>query len=447
MRERVVILGAGESGVGSAILAKKQGADVWVSDKGLIKEHYKQELMSHAIDFEEGQHSEDKILNASVIIKSPGIPDKAPMVMRAKENGIAVVAEIEYAAQFTNAILIGITGTNGKTTTATLTYHLLQKAGLDVGLVGNVGNSFARQIAEEDKAFYVIELSSFQLDGMYTVKLDYAVLLNITPDHLDRYDDINDYVASKFRIAQNQGKDDPFIYCADNDLIQEYLKNNTLDSKMIPFTHSSEHYDEGAWVENEEFIVKLNKPNTTFNMSINQLTIAGKHNTYNSMAASIIANSLLIRKESIRESLSDFKNVEHRLEFVARVKGMDFINDSKATNVNAAWYALESMNKSVIWIAGGVDKGNDYELLKPLVKDKVRIIICLGENNLKLHKAFRKDVDMMINATSAKEAVDLAYGLGQNGEAVLLSPACASFDLFENYQDRGNQFKRAVRQL
>ncbi len=447
MNKLIVILGSGESGVGAAILAQKQGFDVWVSDYGQIKENYKRDLLLKGIEFEENIHSESKILRASEIIKSPGISDNAPIVQKAKENGIPVISEIEFAARYTPATLIGITGTNGKTTTSMLTYHILKKAGLNVALAGNVGMSFAKQVAEKEFDYYVLELSSFQLDGMNTVELDYAVLLNITPDHLDRYDTVEDYINSKFRINKNQKSKDRFIYCADDKTITEYLANHSTEAQLIPFTHEDTPLEEGAWVSEGEINIKLNQPKLEFSMQSNQLTIAGRHNTYNSMAAAIIANSLLIRKETIRESLSDFKNVEHRLEHVAKVKGIDFINDSKATNVNAAWYALESMHRPVIWIAGGVDKGNDYEMLKPLVKEKVRIIICLGENNMKLHRAFRKDVDMMINAGSAQEAVDLAYGLGQNGEAVLLSPACASFDLFENYQDRGNQFKRAVRQL
>jgi UDP-N-acetylmuramoylalanine--D-glutamate ligase len=440
-------LGAGESGVGAAILAKKEGFEVFVSDAGTIKAQYKSELQKLAIPFEEGQHSSDQILEAGEIIKSPGIPETTNIVQQALIKNIPVISEIEFAARFSKAILIGITGTNGKTTTANLTYHIMKKAGLNAALCGNVGNSFARQVALEDKAFYVLELSSFQLDGMETVSLDYAVLLNITADHLDRYDSMEQYVQSKFRISKNQKTAQKFIYCADDQEIITYLNKHKLKAHMLPFTISNTELMEGAWLIDQTMNIKLNQPNVHFSMSINQLTIAGRHNTYNSMAAAIIANSLLIRKEVIRESLSDFKNVEHRLEFVARVKGIQFINDSKATNVNAAWYALESVDKPLIWIAGGVDKGNDYEMLKPLVKEKVRIIICLGKNNIKLHQAFRKEVDMMINASSAEEAVDLAYGLGQNGETVLLSPACASFDLFDNYEDRGNKFKRAVRQL
>lgn len=442
----MVILGAGESGVGASRLAKAKGFEVLVSDMGQINPRLKKELEQNQIAFEEGGHTE-ALAEADLVIKSPGIPDQADWVVRYKDSGIPVISEIEFAARYTSACLIGITGTNGKTTTSMLTYHLLKSAGLNVGLAGNVGQSFARQVAEEERDYYVLELSSFQLDGMYDTSLDYAVLLNISPDHLDRYTHLEDYIHSKFRIGQNQDKAQKFIYCMDDTIIQEHLSTYTDRGQMIPFTHRETELEEGAWVSDGTINIKLNKPKVNFTMSINQLTIAGRHNTYNSMAAAIIANSLLIRKEMIRESLSDFKNVEHRLEHVAKVKGINFVNDSKATNVNAAWYALESMNKPLIWIAGGVDKGNDYELLRPLVKDKVRIIICLGEKNMKLHQAFRKDVDMMINASSAQEAVDIAYSLGRNGETVLLSPACASFDLFENYQDRGNQFKRAVRQL
>jgi len=443
----ISILGAGESGVGSAILAQKEGFDVWVSDSGQIKPQYKAELEKYGIAYEEGGHDVEKILSSVKIVKSPGIADTVSILKQAAEQNIQIEGEIEFAASYTNAVLIGITGTNGKTTTTLLTHHLLQKAGLKVGLAGNVGYSFAKQVAEENHEYYVLELSSFQLDGMHTVRLDYAVLLNITPDHLDRYDSFQGYIESKFRINNHQTSAQRFIYCADDEVINNQLKHHTTDAQLIPFTYNGGPLDEGAWVADNQINIKLNKPKTEFNMAVNQLTIAGKHNTYNSMAASIIANSLLIRKESIRESLSDFKNVEHRLEYVAKVKGINFINDSKATNVNAAWYALESVEDPIIWIAGGVDKGNDYESLSPLVKEKVRIIVCLGVNNMKLHQAFRKDVDMMINANSAEEAVQIAYSLGEKGETVLLSPACASFDLFENYQDRGNQFKRAVRGL
>ena len=446
MSNLISILGAGETGVGTAILAQKQGFDVWVSDYGIIKDHFKEELERYNIAYEEGGHDLEKIWSSVKIVKSPGIADTIPLIKQALEKNIPVVGEIEFAAEYTDAVLIGITGTNGKTTTTMLTHHILKRAGLKVGLAGNVGYSFAKQVALEQHDYYVLELSSFQLDGMRTVALDYAVLLNITPDHLDRYDSMQDYINSKFSVSRNQTAEQKFIYCAEDAIIQEQLAQQNINAQAIPFAFEKVG-EEGAWVIDNEIQVTLNKPKIDFNMSVEQLTIAGKHNTYNSMAASIIASSLLIRKEVIRESLSDFKNVEHRLEFVAKVKGMSFINDSKATNVNAAWYALESAQAPLIWIAGGVDKGNDYECLSPLIKSKVRLIICLGKDNMKLHKAFHKHVDMMINASSAKEAVDLAYGLGEKGETVLLSPACASFDLFDNYQDRGNQFKRAVRDL
>ena len=447
MSELISILGAGESGVGSAILAQKQGFDVWVSDYNQIQPKYKAELDKYGIKYEENGHDEMLIKSSSKIIKSPGISDKAPIVVAATSVNIPIVSEIEFAVNYTNASLIGITGTNGKTTTTMLTYSILKSAGLSVGLAGNVGYSFAKQVALENYEYYVLELSSFQLDGMHTVALDYAVLLNISPDHLDRYATYQDYIDAKLRINLNQDANQKFIFCADDDEITNQQKNHATPADLIPFTYDNGPLDQGAWVENNQLNIQLTNPKINFNMSLDQLTIAGRHNTYNSMAASIIANSLLIRKETIRESLLDFKNVEHRLEFVSKVKGISFVNDSKATNVNAAWYALESVEDPIIWIAGGVDKGNDYESLSPLIKEKVRIIVCLGKNNLNLHKAFRKDVDMMINASSAQEAVNIAYGLGEKGETVLLSPACASFDLFENFEDRGNQFKRAVRNL
>ena len=447
MQKLISIIGAGESGVGSAILAKKEGYEVWVSDYGKIKPEYKSQLEAYTIPYEEGKHSEDKILTSEKIIKSPGISPDIALLVKARERNVPIIGEIEFAAAYTDACLIGITGTNGKTTTTLLTYHILKNAGVNVGMAGNVGYSFAKQVASEEFDYYVLELSSFQLDDMWTVSLDYAVLLNISPDHLDRYGSLQKYVDSKFRINQNQNNNQRFIYCADDELISEKLLGYNTKSQLLPFSHQNKELEVGAWVSQDRINIKLNKPKIKFTMSVDQLTIAGKHNTYNSMAAAIIANSLMIRKESIRESLSDFKNVEHRLEYVNKVKGIHFINDSKATNVNAAWYALESVDEPIIWIAGGVDKGNDYASLSPLVKDKVRIIVCLGKDNMKLHQAFRKDVDMMINASSAEEAVQIAYGLGEKGETVLLSPACASFDLFENYQDRGNQFKRSVRSL
>jgi UDP-N-acetylmuramoylalanine--D-glutamate ligase len=441
-----VILGAGESGTGAAILAKKMGHRVWLSDKGMIKDQYLSELNQYEIPFEAGHHDESLILIADQIIKSPGIPDTAPLVLKAKQKGIPVISEIEFAALQTDAKLIGITGTNGKTTTTMLTHHILSKAGLKVGLGGNVGKSFARQVAEEDHDYYVLELSSFQLDGMFKTRIHMAVLLNITPDHLDRYPDMDAYIASKFRITQNQTEEDLFIYCQDDPIVAQYIQNHSFKSQMLPFSIEKE-ISHGAWSDLTKMFITLNPNNNQFIMELNQLTISGKHNTYNSMAAAIIANALLIRKELIRESLSDFRNVEHRLEPVARIKGVDFINDSKATNVNSAWYALESMEPGVIWIAGGVDKGNDYSQLQELVKEKVRLIICLGTDNRRIHDAFSKDVEMIVNTQSASEAVNIAYNLARKGETVLLSPACASFDLFENYEDRGRQFKDAVRSL
>lgn len=446
MRKLITILGAGESGIGAAILAQKMGYEVWLSDSGLIKDTYLSEINAYQIPFEQERHDITKILTSEIVIKSPGIPETIPLVQSIKEAGIKIISEIEFAAEHTKAILIGITGTNGKTTTTMLTYHLLQKAGLKVGLGGNVGQSFAKQVALYEFDYFVLELSSFQLDNMYQTALDYAVLLNITPDHLDRYPSFEDYVASKFRIAQNQNTEQKFIYCLDDQVITDYLQHHPVASQFIPFSLEKE-VEEGAFIKNNNMNVSIKNPKTDFQMSVSELSLRGRHNSYNSMAAAIIANSLLIRKELIRESLSDFKNVEHRLEFVAKVKGIEFINDSKATNVNSAWYALESMSKSVIWIAGGVDKGNDYDALKPLVKEKVRMIITLGKDNSKIHQAFHKDVDMIISAESAEQAVNLALNLGFNGEVALLSPACASFDLFENYQDRGNQFKMAVRSL
>ncbi|MCB9263077.1 MAG: UDP-N-acetylmuramoyl-L-alanine--D-glutamate ligase [Flavobacteriales bacterium] len=446
MTTRTVILGAGESGTGAAILAKHLRHSVFVSDFGKIKDKYTSELNQNNIEFESGTHTEEKILNADVVIVSPGIPPKAPIIQSIISKGIPMISEIEFAAKNTNAILIGITGTNGKTTTTMLTYHLLKKAGLKVGLAGNVGQSMARQVAQNDFTHYVIELSSFQLDLMFETRINYAVLLNITPDHLDRYATYDDYIKSKFRITQNQTEDDRFIYCSDSEDLMNYFSKTNLKAQCIPFSLNTQH-NPGAWADDIAFHINLYQPKISFSMDLNQLTISGKHNTYNSMAASIVANSLLIRNEVIRESLMDFKNVEHRLEYVATVKGVDYINDSKATNVNSAWYALESMKKSVVWIAGGIDKGNDYDLLLPLVKDKVRILICLGKNNIALHQAFSKHVDMVVNTLSAKEAVQMANGLAKRDEVVLLSPACASFDLFESYEDRGRQFKYEVRNL
>jgi UDP-N-acetylmuramoylalanine--D-glutamate ligase len=444
--QRVAVIGAGESGTGAARLAKSRGDSVFVSDYGSIAPAFKKRLSHAGIEFEEGGHTEAQLLEADVWVKSPGISYQLPLIGKAQEQGIQVIDEIEYAAQWTQADLIGITGTNGKTTTATLTHHILKHGGMDVRLAGNVGQSMAAQLEDSEPEAFVLELSSFQLEGMFKTRLKAAALLNITPDHLDRHGTLEEYIRCKYKITQNQEKDDVFVYGADNELVAGHLAQRLGSAQTIPFQWNQPSDSFGAWVNDQEFIVQLHQ-NQHFKMSINQLTISGRHNVYNSMAAAVIANSLNINKSLIRESLSDFRNVEHRLEFVARVKGIEFINDSKATNVNAAWYALESMDKPVIWIAGGVDKGNQYESLSPLVKEKVRFIICLGKDNRKIHEAFGKQVEMIYNTSSAREAVRVAYSLARKGEAVLLSPACASFDLFENYEDRGNQFKKAVKTL
>ncbi|WP_321998046.1 UDP-N-acetylmuramoyl-L-alanine--D-glutamate ligase [Draconibacterium orientale] len=445
MKGLVAILGGGESGVGAAILAQKKGYDVLVSDLGKIKEKYKDVLSNYKIGFEEGQHSEEKILSAELVVKSPGIPETAPLVQQLKEQGTPVISEIEFGGRFSSAKTICITGSNGKTTTTLLTYHILQKAGLNVGLAGNVGKSFAWQVAEENFDVYVIELSSFQLDGMYEFKADVAVLMNITPDHLDRYGyDMQNYTDSKFRILQNQTANDYFVYCADDEVIQKEINKREIKPVQLPFG-LGEAAGPGAGVKDNRIIINFNQ--NQFSMSILDLSLQGKHNTYNSMAAGIASMVLKIRDEQLRESLSDFTGVEHRLERFLKVHGIEFINDSKATNVNSSWYALESVHKPVVWIAGGVDKGNDYTMLQGLVTNKVKAIVCLGKNNAKLHEAFGDCVADIVDASSMEEAVKAAYYLARNGDTVLLSPACASFDLFENYEDRGNQFKKEVRNL
>jgi UDP-N-acetylmuramoylalanine--D-glutamate ligase len=442
---KIAILGAGESGVGSAVLAVKQGFDVLLSDMGTIKEKYKKTLLDYGIKFEENKHDEAWILSANEVIKSPGIPDKAPLIKKLYAQGTPVISEIEFAARYTNATLIGITGTNGKTTTTLLTYHTLVKAGLNVGLAGNIGKSFALQVAENDFDYYVLELSSFQLDGMFKVRLNIAVLLNITPDHLDRYNyELQNYIDSKFRVIQNQTAEDYFIFCADDAMLMPQFEKFKTQAKLLPFS-LNQNFSEGAYIQNENLIINHN--HNIFSMSIHDLALQGKHNQYNSMAAGLSARVLEVRKEIIRESLEDFVNVEHRLEFVAKVHGIEFINDSKATNVNSTWYALESMNNPVVWIVGGQDKGNDYGMLMNLVKDKVKAIVCLGKDNSKIHKAFEGTIALIEEAATAEEAVKKAYRLGKKGDIVLLSPACASFDLFENYEDRGHQFKQAVRSL
>ncbi len=443
--KNIVILGAGESGVGAALLAKFKGYSVFVSDFGPINDAYKTELSKNEIAFEENQHSESKILESDLIIKSPGIPDTAPIVKKGSALRIPIINEIEFAGYFTNAKMICITGSNGKTTTTLWLHHILSEAKLNVGLGGNVGKSLARQVIKDEYEYYVLELSSFQLDGMFSFKADIAILLNITPDHLDRYDyNMQNYTNSKFRICQNLTKSDWFIYNADDPIIMSEISARKIPAKSAPFSIKTTENVTGYICNNNQININL-KPELI--MSIHDLALKGKHNTQNALAAGIAAKVLEIRNESVRESLQDFKNVEHRLEFVAKVNGIEFVNDSKATNVNSTWYALESMEKEVVWIVGGVDKGNDYDSLLPLVQDKVKTIICLGEDNNKIIEAFTGKVDKIVEAKSAFQAVNFGYEFAKKDQTVLLSPACASFDLFDSYEDRGKQFKAAVRAL
>ncbi|MDP4827517.1 MAG: UDP-N-acetylmuramoyl-L-alanine--D-glutamate ligase [Flavobacteriales bacterium] len=449
MAARLTILGGGESGIGAALLGQKNGYDVFVSDMGQITDARKAELTSAGIAFESGQHTEERILASDEIVKSPGIPDKAPLIKKLKEQGTPIISEIEFAGRYTDAKIVAITGSNGKTTTTLLTYHILKNAGLNVGLAGNIGKSFARSVADDKYDIYVLELSSFQLDGMCDFKADIAILLNITPDHLDRYDyHFQNYIESKFRIIQNQTEHDVLITNADDPVIQGELKKHTLRQQYFPVSTSQTLESlggKGAGIYQDQ--LQINTQNELFIMKIQELALQGKHNLFNSMAAGVTSRLFDLRKEMVRDSLMNFENVEHRLEFVAKVHGITFINDSKATNINSTWYALESVDKPVIWIAGGVDKGNDYSELYELVKHKVKAIICLGTDNSKLIEAFTGMVDQIIETDSANEAVRHAYDLGYDGDTVLLSPACASFDLFENYEDRGQQFKAAVRSL
>jgi UDP-N-acetylmuramoylalanine--D-glutamate ligase len=440
----IVVLGAGESGVGAAILAKKQEWNVFVSDTGPIKAEYKNELEKNQIIWEENQHSSDRIFQANLIIKSPGIPESTDLMLALRKSNIKIISEIEFAGYYTKGKSICVTGSNGKTTTTMLTHHILNKAGFDVGLAGNVGKSFAKQVAEGDHEWYVIELSSFQLDDMLDFKADVGILTNITPDHLDRYENqMQKYVDSKFRILNNQSHADWFIFNYDDPIIRQEIKKRTLTMNLAPFS-LKEEIKVGGFAKNKQLTINIKEQ---FTMSIHDLALKGKHNTQNSLAAGIAARIVEIRKSIVRESLEDFENVEHRLEFVAKVNGIEFINDSKATNINSTWYALESMENPVVWVVGGVDKGNDYSELTNLVKDKVKAIICLGVDNKKIIKAFGHLVETVVEASSAMEAVAYAYQLAKKNETVLLSPACASFDLFENYEDRGNQFKQAVRKL
>jgi UDP-N-acetylmuramoylalanine--D-glutamate ligase len=442
---RLVVLGGGESGVGTAILGKKKGYEVFVSDFGKIKEKYKEVLISNGIGWEEEKHTEDLILNADVVMKSPGIPDKVPIVKKLIEKAIPVISEIEFAAPFTKAITIGITGSNGKTTTTMLTYHLLKSAGLNVGLAGNIGKSFALQVAEDQFDSYILELSSFQLDGIVNYKPHIAIITNISPDHLDRYDyKYENYIDSKFRITMNQTEDDYLIYDADDEAITEWFKNNKTKAKLIPFS-LIKTFNEGAFIQNKNMEVIINQDE--FKMETESIALEGKHNMKNAMAATSVAKLMQIRKATIRESLSSFQGVEHRLEKVLKIQNVQYINDSKATNVNATFFALDSMNSPTVWIVGGVDKGNDYNELMSLVREKVKAIVCLGVDNKKIIDAFGNVVDIMVEVSNMNDAVRMAQRLTEKGDTVLLSPACASFDLFENYEDRGNQFKQSVHDL
>ena len=440
----IAILGAGESGVGAAFLAKKQGWDVFVSDAGVIKDSFKKELNDLAVQWEENGHSEERILAVELVIKSPGIPEKAPLIKKLRERGVKIISEIEFGAYYNTAKTICITGSNGKTTTTMLTHHILKKAGIRVGLAGNVGASFAKQVAEETFDWYVLELSSFQLDDMYDFRADIAIITNITPDHLDRYNyEMQNYTNAKFRILQNQTKTDWFIYNADDPIISKEVAQRKIVAQQAAFSLTTPQ-KVGGYINKQQLTINIKDQ---FTMSIHDLALKGKHNSQNSLASGVAARILEIRKEIVRESLEDFVNVEHRLEFVAKVHGIEFINDSKATNVNSTWFALESMENPTVWIVGGVDKGNDYSQLIDLVKEKVKAIICLGVDNKKLIETFSGVVDSIVEARSAMEAVAYGYRIAKKDETVLLSPACASFDLFENYEDRGNQFKDAVRAL
>ncbi|MCE2864271.1 MAG: UDP-N-acetylmuramoyl-L-alanine--D-glutamate ligase [Bacteroidota bacterium] len=441
----LVILGAGESGVGAAILAKAKGWRVFVSDGASIKPSFQEELGSHGVEFEAEQHTMDKILAADLLIKSPGIPEKTALMQAIRAKGIKVISEIEFAGYYSSAKHICITGSNGKTTTTMWCYHILKKAGLNVGLAGNVGQSFAKQVATAHYDYYVLELSSFQLDDMYDFRADIAILTNITPDHLDRYNyQMENYVRAKFRILQNQTAADFFIYNADDATITSQLKQFQTTTQLLPFSMNVAQ-NPGGFADQKQLYININKQQLT--MSIHELALKGKHNTQNALAAGIAARLVEIRTDIVRESLQDFVNVEHRMEFVAKVNGIEFINDSKATNINAAWFALESMEKPTVWIVGGVDKGNDYSELFELATQKVKAIVCLGLDNQKIIEAFKDKVEVIVEAKSANEAVSFAYQLAGKDDAVLLSPACASFDLFSSYEDRGQQFKQAVRML
>lgn len=443
--KKLVVLGAGESGVGAAILAKKNGLDVFVSDFATIKEQYKEEMKKYGIEWEEGRNSEEKILNADEVVKSPGVPENAPLVIALHQRSIPVISEIEFANRYTSAKMICITGSNGKTTTTMLIYHLLKEAGLKVGLAGNIGFSLARQVALNDFDYFVIELSSFQLDGMYEFKADVAILLNITPDHLDRYEyKFQNYINSKFRIIQNMGASDYFIYWKDDPVIKKELETRKINAKVMPFALNKAG-GIAAYIENE--LMKINTNDRKFEFPVSQLPLKGTHNMYNSMAASITACLYNVSDENLRHALQSFKGAEHRLEFVANVGGVQYINDSKATNVNSCWYALQCMTTPVVLILGGKDKGNDYTEIEELVKEKVKAIVCMGVDNTKLHGFFDGKVPAIQDARSMEEAIAKCKALSAKGDTVLLSPCCASFDLFKSYEDRGTQFKQAVKKL
>ena len=442
---RIVVLGGGESGVGSAVLAKVKGFDVFLSDMGKVSEKYAEILNEWEIPFEEGKHSDELILNADEVIKSPGIPATAPMVQKIEDHGINVISEIEFAGRYDSAKKICITGSNGKTTTTSLIFHLLQQAGLNVGLGGNIGKSYAYQVATESHDIYVLELSSFQLDNVYDFKADIAIITNITPDHLDRYGhDMENYVKAKFRITRNMSSDDCFIFCSDDEITVNHLNQIVVKAQKLPFTQKEE-VKQGAFVKDEKMVVRYKEQEC--DMFLQELALGGRHNVYNSMAAAIAAKVMDIDNEAIRNGLSTFQAVEHRLEKVLSIGDVLYINDSKATNVDAAWYALECQTRPVVWIVGGTDKGNDYASLVPLAQEKVKAMICMGLDNRKFHESFESIVPQMHDVTSAEDAVQLAHKLASAGDVVLLSPCCASFDLFKNYEDRGRQFKEAVRKL
>lgn len=443
--ERLVILGGGESGVGTAILGKKMGFEIFLSDVGKLKEEYKNVLVHLEIDWEEGGHSENRILQADLVMKSPGIPDTVPIVEQLVAKGIPVISEIEFAARYTDAFIIGITGSNGKTTTTMLTYHILKNGGLHVGMAGNIGDSFAQMVAENDYDYYVLEISSFQLDGIDTFKPDIGIITNITPDHLDRYNyQFENYIASKFRIAMNQSPEDVFLYDLDDPVVTSWLNEHPVQSQTYAFT-LEQQVEEGACIKNQNIWIRT--PNNTIEMRTDALALTGKHNLKNTMAAATVANLVGIRKETIRDSIANFQGAPHRLEKVLKIHHVQYINDSKATNVNATYYALESMTTPTVWLVGGVDKGNDYEPLLPLVREKVKAIICIGMDNSKIKATFGNVVDLLVETYAMSEAVKVAYKIAERGDTVLLSPACASFDLFKNYEDRGDQFKEAIKNL